>query len=125
LPRVETSQLQQRIVERHQIHIFCVWRRQRLVERQLMSAATLCRAVPARVLDQNLPHQLRRNGEEMLAVRKSSRGPLAQPEISLMDQRRALQGVVAALFPEVPVRLTAQFVVDPGNQALERAFLSI
>ena len=42
-----------------------------------------------------------------------------------MDQRRALQGMVGALFPEMPVRLTAQFVVDPGNQAIERAFLSI
>jgi len=42
-----------------------------------------------------------------------------------MDQRRAFEGVVAALVAKIPVRLAAQFVVDEGNEALKSVFVSI
>jgi hypothetical protein len=55
-----------------------------------MPTAALGGAAPAGVLNQNLTHQLRRNGEEVFTVFELSRLLVTEAEIRLVDQGSAL-----------------------------------
>ncbi len=75
-------------------------------------AAALRLASLARELDQDVAHQLRRNAEEMGAVLPSNILPIDQSQISLVDQCRGLQGVVAAFARHPAFSQPVQFAIN-------------
>jgi hypothetical protein len=64
------------------------------------------------VLHQNLPHELRRNGEEMSAVLEMDRLLPGEAQVSFVHQVCGLQGVIGAFLSQMAPRQAAQFVVD-------------
>ena len=68
--RIDLRQRRQRFIERQQIDIgFGLGRRHRLVQRQFRRrTAAFLAVLMARVIDENAPHHLRRDPEEVRAV---------------------------------------------------------
>src|SRR5215475_6850338 len=73
LSSVEMCQLLQSLVQRNQIRSLHFWWFRNVVQGQFMPTTALSGAAPAGVLDQNLTHQLRRNGEKVFTVFELSR----------------------------------------------------
>ena len=73
----------------------------------------------AGVLDQNLSHYPGGDPEEMGAVLPVGCVRSGQPQVRLMDQSRALQGMVAALALQIMVGQAAQFVVDQRHEGFQ------
>ena len=69
-------------------------------------------AEPTSALHQNLPHQLRTDGDEMLAVLERACALFFEPQIGLVDKGGTLQGVVGTFFSQVTMRDSPQLVVD-------------
>ena len=74
-------------------HLEC----QVVIQRQSVAAIPLGGVAVARVLDQNLPHQLGTDGQEMRTVLEVSCALLLQAQIRLVHQGGALQRVVAGV----------------------------
>jgi hypothetical protein len=90
-----------------------------LVERERRgAAAALAGHVPSRVVDDDLPHGLRDEREEIAAVLHRDPVALAELEECLVHQRRRVQRPVAvrAAVGELAVRQPAELVVEGGKQ---------
>jgi hypothetical protein len=78
------------------------------------------------MLHQNLSHQLRANGDKMLAVFERACALFFQPQIGLVDKCGTLQSVVGTFLSQVTMRHAPQFVVNAreyGAQGLVVASL--
>lgn len=71
--------------------------------------------LPPRMIDQDAPHELRRDGKEMNPVVPAYRGVPHQSQIGLMHERRALQRVIRTLLPQTISRDAPKFLVDQGG----------
>ena len=80
--------------------------------------------VPPRVIDENSPHQLRGNGEEVPAVLPVHLPLAEQLQIGFVDDRRRLQAIVAPLARELPGRQRPEFLVDDRDEAFQRLLVS-
>ena len=86
---------------------------------------TCCCAPPrlsrcrARVIDQDLPHQPRRNAEKVRAT-LPGHGLLHQAQIGFVEQRRSLQRMTQSLVTQVMTCQPAQLFVDERNQPVAR-----
>jgi hypothetical protein len=76
--------------------------------------------VAASVLDQNLPHQPRRHSKKVRPILELGKPLPHQPNVSFMDERRALQGVVGTLPLQKIVRHATQLAVNDGHESVER-----
>ncbi len=103
------------VVESDQVHA-ASFQGERIVEFQPDSAIALAGVAGARILDQNLSHQLGADGEKVPAILDGSSGLLLQAQIGLVYQGGALQSVAGPFIAEVVVREAAQFVIDEGNR---------
>src|SRR5690349_4815646 len=73
-----------------------------------------------RVVDENPPHQLRGNREEVSAVLPVHFSLGEQLDVSLIDDGGGLQPVVAPLARQLPRGNRPEFLVDDRDQAVER-----
>jgi hypothetical protein len=79
----------------------------------------------ARVVNENPPHGLGRDPEEVRAVLPFHRPLIDELEEGLVDEGGGLQGVVRALLSEVAGREFPQLPVDLRHQPIERLLLPI
>ena len=91
----------------------------------LLARTALPRRVCARVIDQNSPHCLRRNAEEMGPVLPPDRTLVNELQERLVDERGRLERVVRALAPQVAGRKPPQFGIHLRQQPLERVLTSV
>ncbi len=108
---IEPGQFIQRVVQSDHVHSRRL-ARQSFIEREPVARIPLCGFSAARVFHQNLPHQLRADGDEMLAILERACALFLQPQISLVHQSSALQSVVGPFFSEVSMRHSSQLVVN-------------
>src|SRR5207302_1886551 len=98
LLRIELRELPQRVIERNQIEAFRSAELSRLLQFQFVNTATaFARLMTARMIHQDVPHDLRGNRKEVRLTRELNPTVTQQSKIGFVDQRRALQSVVAAL----------------------------
>src|ERR1043165_1738584 len=95
-------------------------------ERDLLrAAAALGVRVAPRVIDQDPPHDLRGDGEEVRTI-----GPLHvflidETNVSFVDERGGLERVAFSFPAHVAAREPVQFVVDQGIQLVERGLVPV
>ena len=79
----------------------------------------------AREINQDTPHQLRRDCEEVRAALPMHVARINEAQISLIDQRGRLQRLAGPLTAHVAPGYTVQFVMDQRNQLIERCLLTV
>src|SRR5580658_2949940 len=72
--------------------------------------------MPAAVVDQDTPHQLCGDAQELLPIFPTNLSLIRQAKIGLVHQGSSPQGVIAALPPQVARRQTPQFRVEQNDQ---------
>jgi hypothetical protein len=77
------------------------------------------------MVDQNMPHELRREAEELSAVLPLRLTLANETKVGFINQGGALKCVVGAFAPKMTPRQAAQFVVNQRNQSLSRALISL
>src|SRR5262245_21546643 len=102
LPRIEARELVERRVERDEVERALLEHRERVVERnrpprRAVAAPPLLPPLPARVVDQDPPHRLRRDAEELSAVLEADGALLQELQVRLVDERRRLERVALPL----------------------------
>src|SRR5262249_37823666 len=116
LPRIESLQIGERLVQGDQIYL--LFRREAIdiVEWDPLGLAASL-GCPARlgVIDQHLSHQPRGRAEEVRAILPIDFALVYQPQKNLMDQSRRLQRVVDPLTAKIALRHPAQLVIDDRN----------
>ena len=96
------------------------------VERNLQRpAATFGVMMAARVVNQDAPHQLRRDAEKMSAVLPLHVLLIYQPQVGFIDQRRGLQSVAGAFAAHVTAGELSQLGVDQRQQLIERRLVAV
>ena len=95
-------------------------RRRPVVElhRQLAAAALLPQRLP-RMIDDDAPHELRGEREEVAAVLPVDVPLSEQLEVGLVDHDRRLQPIVAPFVLQLPRRQRAQLLVHQRHQLIE------
>src|SRR5581483_8935946 len=83
-------------------------------------AGALLAALAPRVVDEDLSHHLRRQGEEAAAVADVEAAGARQPQPRLVDQRRGLQRVLHALARHRRAGQLAQLGVELLDALVER-----
>jgi hypothetical protein len=85
------------------------------------AGATLLGVVGTREIDQDLPHQTGRKGEEMLAILPVHLSTTVsdQPDIRFVDERGGLQHVTASLFGQLDVGDPVEFRVNQRREPFE------
>jgi len=73
---------------------------------------SLLRCAASRVIDQHLPHDSWRDGEEVDLVGERSLGAIGEFQPGLVDQRRRLERVVRTLAGEVPQGNPVQLLIQ-------------
>ena len=77
-----------------------------------------------RVIDQNLPHELRGHSEEMSTILPLWQSLFGHAHVGFVHQGRALQRVVGTLALQIAVGNAAQFGVHQRQQRVERRLVS-
>jgi hypothetical protein len=107
-PLGEGGQPPERLVERDELLGALLDRHLHVVERERGdAAAALARAVPARVLDEHLPHGPRGDGEEVPAVAHVEAPGVGQLEVGLVHERRGGERVPARAHASLAAELRA------------------
>ena len=70
------------------------------------------------MIDEDAPHHLRGEAEELRAVLPRDPFLSDQPQVRLVDDSRWLQCVIPSLLPEKPRRLRAQLLIDHTKEAI-------
>ncbi len=112
------------VIQRHQVRSPAAVHDGCLFQRDLLQLTSALQVMAARMLDQNAPHQLRRNGEEVRAILPLHAPVLHQPHVRLINQRRRLQAVAGAFACHVAPCQTVQFGINNRRQPFQRAGVS-
>jgi hypothetical protein len=72
------------------------------------------------VIDQDVPHRLRRDREEVCAGLPVESFGLDEPKIGFVDQGRRVEGVPGPLAPELGARDPPELRVDQRHELVER-----
>src|ERR1044071_468902 len=86
------------------------------MKRQLAGAASLCRRMFARVIDQDATHHLCGDGKEMYAVLPAHVPLTDEPHVGLVDESGCLQCVIGSLSSHVTVGQVMQLPMDERSQ---------
>jgi len=117
LLRIEFGEAAESFIQCHDIRGFPLGNSSRFFQKYLLKAvAALLRVMAAAVVDQDTPHQLCGDAQELLPIFPTNFSLIRQAKISLMHQGSSLQGVIAALPPQVVRRQTPQFRVEQHDQ---------
>jgi hypothetical protein len=90
----------------------------------LGGAPALFRLSAAGVTDQDAPHHLGGDAEELGAILPVDLVLIDEPEINLVHQRGRLEGVIGAFPAEEADGLAVQLFVDQRKQRLERVSIA-
>jgi hypothetical protein len=101
---VELTQAIEGVIEGYQIHASPFGPRDCIVERDPDPSMPFRGLLPARVLDQNLPHQLGAYRVKMRPILKQHGLLLHKAKISFVHESRALQRVAGVFFSKLVVR---------------------
>ena len=77
------------------------------------------------VIHQNLPHQARRNREELRAVLPSHAAQVDEAQVRLVDESGRSQRVVGPLRAQSPARDPTQILVHNGDQPAVRGSIAL
>ena len=124
LPRILAGELTQRGVHPEDIGSARELRSGILEAAHGSRAAFLCPAF-ARVIHQNITHHARGNGEELRATLPVDGANRFDLEIKLVDQRRGLQSVLAALAPDIRAGQASKFTVNRCGEACKSLRIAI
>ena len=126
LLRVYLGEEVQGVVSGDEVHVALARNVYVLVERELLElAAALLGLVRARVVYEYAAHHLRGDAEEVRAVLPLNLRLVYEAHVSLVYERRGLQGVPDALAPQVARRELAKLAVDDGQKLVEDAAVAI
>jgi hypothetical protein len=121
LTRVDPGQARQRIVECHHIDVPDAGLVDHLAERErYMRAAALRGVAAASVVDENTPHQLRRDCEEVRPILPAYLALIDDAHVDLMDQRGCLEGVPAAFLAQITAGEPSQLGIDDWKEPIQR-----
>lgn len=124
LLQVELSEAVQCVIERHEIHAPLLSRSKGVLEHQRLPSATLRSLSLARILHEDLTHQLSANPKEMSAIFEVAWRLLHQAKIGFVNQSRGLQGVIWTFSAQVVVRQAAKLAVDQRQKPLQRLLIA-
>ena len=125
-PRIECRQGIERGVQRNEVAAALRRRDERVAQRHPpKAAATLDVPLAARVIDQDVPHERRGEGEEVRAIPQADAATPHEAHIRLIDERCGLERVTRRLAPHMPPRQLTQIPVDQRHQPLERGLISL
>src|ERR1700761_8103000 len=114
----------QRVVQQNHIRVRRLWNDQRDIHLNAKICSTLRSAPASRIIDKDLPHQVRRDSQKMDTVFRAERLLIDQPQIGFIDQRSTLQGVIWPLASQVIARDSAQLFIDERNEPFKRILIS-
>ena len=77
------------------------------------------------MIDEHAPHDLRRERQELLAVLPFEHALTGEPDERLVDERGALQGVIAAFARHLAAREAAHVVIDERPERFERGGVAV
>jgi hypothetical protein len=77
------------------------------------------------VIDQNPPHQLRSDAEEVRTTRPGCPPLIHEMQVQLVHEGSGIQGMVVALAPELPGGDAEALVVDQRNERVERRTVTL
>jgi hypothetical protein len=98
----------------------------RVVQRDLLDAtAALLGVLGARVIDENAPHGLGGDTEELRAVLPLGASLVDEPEVRFVDERRGLQGVIVRFTPHCSGRLAVQLGINDRQQPFARTCVAL
>ena len=118
---VNSLQRVKSVIERFDIASLFRGETQNIRQGHLSSAgAPLGAVVAARVVHQNLAHQMRGDAEEVRPALPIGKALRHQPHVGLMDQGRGLQRGRRAFVAKIVLGQPAQFVVDQRREDVER-----
>ena len=121
---IQSGEVIKGVVQGNHIGALHLGQNERGIEIDFAIGSTFGGAMTARVVHQNLPHQARGHRQKMGTI-FGVKGPLVeQPQIDLMDQSRALQGMARTLASEMPPRDVAQLFVDQRNQRFKGLWIA-
>ncbi len=95
------------------------------VQGHALAAVALESRTLARVVDQDLAHQARRDREQVTAIGARDRIRARKPQPGLVDQSGGLQRVVPALGPEHLLGEPVQFGIQAFDEAIARAGIPV
>jgi hypothetical protein len=101
---IELAQAIEGVIEGYQVHASPFGPRDCIVECDPGPSMPFRGLLPARVLHQNLPHQLGAHGIKVCPILKQHWLLLHKAKISFVHESRALQGVTGMFFPKLIVR---------------------
>jgi hypothetical protein len=120
--RIELLQPPNDVVQHKNRNLIRRRRVQGLVHRHpFVSLAAFVRMAPARVVDEEPPHDLTRHTVEVCPVSPVDAPIADQFHVGLVDQRSRLKGVARAFPSQLARGNAAQLVVDEGQQSVERS----
>ena len=121
---IQSGEVVEGVVQRNHIGALHLGQNERGIEIDFAIGTALGGAMTARVVHQNLPHQARGHRQKMGAIFGVKGSLVEQPQISLVDQSRALQGMARTLASEMPPRDVAQLFVDQRNQRFKGLWIA-
>lgn len=84
------------------------------------AGAALFRSPGAGAVDQDAPHHLRRDGEELRAILPGCPALIDEPDVCLVHERRRLECVARPLAPQLCRGATSKLAIDEHQDALAR-----
>ena len=90
----------------------------------LSIAASFQAALSTGMVDQNMPHHLRGNAEEVCPILPVNVALIDESKISLVDEGRCLQGMVGAFAPHVMMGKPAQLFMHQRQKFIERGLVA-
>ena len=125
-PRILFGQALQRFVQTNQFAALFWSDGGNFLERDLLRAtASLCVSMSPRVVDQDAPHYLRRDREEVRTIRPVHILLINQTDVGFIDQGSGLKCVVFPLPAHVTARQAVEFVVDQRVQLVQSGLLPL
>src|ERR1017187_5530210 len=115
LSLIDASQLVQGVVQSQEFGISVDGQGSQILQGDPASTLTFGRSTAAGVVHKDLTHEARSNGDEMSAVLQLNRYAAYQPEVGLVNQGGALEGVIRPFQLELIVSDTPQLFVDQGH----------
>jgi hypothetical protein len=120
LPRIHIRQARKGIVKRHKLRRSLLTNNRNVIERKMLGASSaLAITMPARMVDQNMSHNLRRRRKEVSTILPLDFFLIHESQVCLIDQCRGLQGVGGILPGHVAPGQSLQFRMDERYQAIE------
>jgi hypothetical protein len=119
LPRVQRLKSLECLMELHHAIEILIGQPERLVQPDWRTTSAALRGAPGlSVIDQEVPHDLSREREEMRAIRQVDLWGIDQPEVRLVNESSRVDRIVAGRAPQSLVRELSEPVVDQGDELI-------